>query len=97
MNIKQISKVLLMMAMAALYSAAVAASDKPIQHVQLPDVTSLEEAMTVFSETTLELQDKTELSATQLHEIHIITYSLEKAVAYFAENMKGEQQVTAKK
>ena len=27
---------------------------------------------------------------------HVITYSLEKAVAYFSKNMEGDQQVSAK-
>ena len=31
----------------------------------------------------------------ELLEIHMITYSLEKAVAFFAENLSGARQVTA--
>ena len=31
----------------------------------------------------------------ELHEIHVITYSLEKAVAFFAENLSGARQETA--
>lgn len=73
------------------------ASEKPTQHLQLPDVTTSEEAKKVFIETTSELQDKRELNQEELNEIHITTYSLEKAVAYFVENMKGDQQTEAKK
>lgn len=75
----------------------VVASDKPVQHLQLEDITTLDEAKRVFSETTAQIESKNKLDADELHDIHIITYSLEKAVAYFAENSTGEQQVTAKK
>ena len=73
------------------------AADKPTQHLQLPDVTSLAEAKTVFLETTSILQSKQELDAKELNKIHITTYSLEKAIAYFVENMNGDQQIEAKK
>jgi hypothetical protein len=72
------------------------ASDKPTQHLRLPDVTSLEEAKKVFLETTSVLQSKRELGAKELIEIHLTTYSLEKAIAYFVENMKSDQQIKAK-
>lgn len=72
------------------------ASEEPVQHLELADVTSYEEAKQVFTETTAKMQSKTKLNANELGEIHIITYSLEKAVAYFAENMEGEQKARAK-
>lgn len=72
------------------------AADKPTQHLQLPDVTSLEEAKKVFLETTSVLESKRELNAAELNDIHMTTYSLEKAIAYFVENTKGGQQVEAK-
>jgi hypothetical protein len=81
---------------AVLYSTHLPASEKPVQHLQLPDVTSYEEAKQVFSEITRELRKKHKLDEAELHEIHMTTYSLEKAVAYFAENMKGDQQAAAK-
>jgi len=37
------------------------------------------------------------LDAKELNEIHMTTYSLEKAIAYFAENTNGDQQVEAEK
>jgi hypothetical protein len=46
--------------------------------------------------TSEQLRTKTTLDALELHEIHIITYSLEKAVAFFAENLSGARQETAK-
>ena len=45
--------------------------------------------------TTEQLLAKTNLDALELHEIHMITYSLEKAVAFFAETLSGARQVTA--
>ena len=45
--------------------------------------------------TTEQLRAKTNLDALELHEIHMITYSLEKAVAFLAENLSGSRQVTA--
>jgi len=73
------------------------ASEKPTQHLKLPDVTSAEQATKVMKETTKKLKAKKELNAAELSEIHIITYSLEKSIAYFADNTKGDQQAIAKK
>ena len=101
MNMKAISLAFLSAALMGSYigthSADVSASDQPIQHLQLPDVTSYEEAKTVFSNTTLELQGKTQLDATELQEIHVITYSLEKALAYLVENTAGDRNAAASK
>lgn len=70
---------------------------KPVQHLKLPNITSEEKAVEVMRSTTDKLKGKAKLDATELGEIHIITYSLEKAIAYFAENTTGDQQATAKK
>lgn len=83
--------------LSSLTADKVFAADKPIQHLQLPEVTSLKEAKTVFAKTTAELQSKKKLDSAELHQIHMTTYSLEKAVAYFADNLLGGQQVAAKK
>jgi len=72
-------------------------AEKPIQHLKLPDITTEEQATAVMKATTLKLKAKKKLDATEMHEIHIITYSLEKAIAYFVENTKDDQQVTSKK
>ena len=45
--------------------------------------------------TTEQLRAKTNLDALELHEIHMITYSLENAVAFFAENLSGARKVIA--
>lgn len=73
------------------------ASEKPIQHLVLDDITSFKEAKSVFFNTTAQIEGKTSFNATELNDIHIITYSLEKAIAYFVENMKGAQQALADK
>ena len=66
--------------------------EKPIQHLKLDNILSLEEATTVFANEVAFIIGKKELTAGALHEIHMSTYSLEKAVAYFAENTEGESQ-----
>jgi len=87
---------LLIVLVAGLHTVS-AASDKSVQHIELADIDSFDEAKQVFSETTSQLQKKAKLDAVELQNIHIITYSLEKAVAYFVENMQGEQQIAATK
>ena len=37
------------------------------------------------------------LDAKELHEIHMITYKLEKGLQYFAKNLKGDQKKAAEK
>jgi len=79
MSIKHTSLALLIVFIVGLQIANGEPSDKPVQHLQLADIDSYEQAKQVFSNATLELQQKDKLDATELHEIHIITYSLEKA------------------
>ena len=69
--------------------------EKPIQHLKLEDVATESKAVEVMQSTTEQLRAKTKLDALELHEIHMITYSLEKAVAFFAENLSGARQVIA--
>ena len=78
------------------FSAPAFAIKDAVQHMHLPDLTSYEEAKKVFNQMTEELREKNKLDATELQEVHMITYSLEKAVAYFSKNMEGDQQVSAK-
>ena len=59
--------------------------EKPIQHLKLEDIATESSAVEVMQSTTEQLRAKTNLDALELHEIHMITYSLEKAVAFFAE------------
>lgn len=72
-------------------------AEKPVKHRIVDDINSYDEAKKVFSETTSKIKSKTKLDAQELHEIHMITYSLEKAVAYFADNFEGAQQASAGK
>ena len=70
-------------------------AEKPIQHLKLEDIATESSAVEVMQSTTEQLRAKTKLDALELHEIHMITYSLEKAVAFFAENLSGARQVIA--
>lgn len=73
------------------------AADGPIQHKQVADITDKAEAKKVFQESTEALKKQEKLTPEAMHEIHMITYSLEKSVAYFAENTKGKSQMLANK
>ena len=81
------------------FSLPVMASDEsheePVQHLDLADVTTLEEAKRIFTETTDQIRSKEKLDLTELQQIHVITYSLEKSVAYFVENTEGERHELA--
>lgn len=70
--------------------------EKPVQHIKASDVTSMQDAKNIFIEKTLEIKSKQKLDAAELHQIHFITYTLEKSVAYFSENLTGERQELAK-
>lgn len=70
--------------------------EKPVQHLKVLDVTSMQEAKEIFIEKTSEFRSKDEVDQAVLPEVHIITYTLEKSVAYFVENLDGERQDLAK-
>lgn len=72
------------------------ADKKPIQHLKVDDVSTMEEAERIFIDSTSKIREKTKLDVTELQEIHIITYTLEKSVAYLAQNLKGDRQDLAK-
>ena len=55
-----------------------------MQHLQLPDITTQSEAWDVLQATSKQLRNRHQLDASELNDIHMITYSLEKAIAYFA-------------
>ena len=71
--------------------------EKPVEHLKLKDITSADVAKKVFAEETAALKTKTKLDAKELHEIHMITYKLEKGLQYFAKNLKGDQKKAAEK
>jgi len=76
--------------------AADESTEKPTQHLQLADVQSMQEAKAIFIDKTAEIRSKRPLNLENASQIHIITYTLEKSVAFFAENLKGEKQAMAK-
>jgi hypothetical protein len=86
------------LALAFVFSGlAIASSDEePVEHLKIEDLTSMEEAERVFIEKTAEIRSNSELSEAQLQLIHILTYTLEKSVEYFAENLEGADQELAK-
>ena len=93
-------KQLALLVFTMLFSLSVLAVDEsneqPIQHLQIADVQSMEEAKEIFIDKTAEIRAKQPLTLENASQIHIITYTLEKSVAYFAENLKGEKQEQAK-
>jgi len=56
----------------------------------------MQEAKAIFIDKTAEIRSKRPLNLENASQIHIITYTLEKSVAFFAENLKGEKQAMAK-
>lgn len=93
-------KKITLLAFALLMSSSVLASggstEKPTQHLQVADVQTMQEAKAVFVDKTAEIRANTPLTLENAAHIHIITYNLEKSVAYFAENLQGEKQQLAK-
>ncbi len=69
------------------FASGVHDEEKPVQHFTVADVTNIQEAKRIFFETTESLEQKKRLDQKELHEIHIITYKLEKSVAYFSEHL----------
>ncbi|MGV2872771.1 DUF6746 family protein [Colwellia sp. E150_009] len=70
--------------------------EKPVQHLKVADLSSMEAAKNVFINSTAKIKSKNKLNVLELEQIHIITYSLEKSVAYFVKNLRGERQSLAK-
>ncbi|MCW9014190.1 MAG: hypothetical protein OQL06_10435 [Gammaproteobacteria bacterium] len=83
-----------------LFSFSVLATDeskeKPTQHLKVADVKSMKVAKEIFLDKTVEIRNKKILNLEEVLQIHVTTYSLEKSVAFFAANLKGEKQELAK-
>ena len=92
---KKLVLLLLALAFASPVLASGVSEEEPIQHLKIADVTSMEDAKKIFIDKTSEIKTYKKLDAAKLHQLHIITYSLEKSVAYFAENMKKENRKLA--
>ena len=93
-------KKLILLSFVMFFSLTILASEeskeKPTQHLKISNVTSMNDAKAIFLRKTLEIMDKKNISLKEASEIHVITYTLEKSVAYFAENLRGEKQSLAK-
>jgi hypothetical protein len=76
--------------------AADESKEKPTQHLQVANVQSMEEAKAIFLDKTAEIRAKIPLNLENASQIHIMTYTLEKSVGYFVENLSGEKQEQAK-
>lgn len=68
-----------------------------IKHLEVPEVTNADDAKKIFLERTAEITSKKALNTQELHEIHMATYHLETAVAYYAEHLKGKKKKAAEK
>lgn len=70
--------------------------EKAIKHIEVPKITSEDEARRVFFEETAKIDAIENFDETDLHQLHLITYSLEQSVFFFVENLTGAQQESAK-
>jgi len=90
---------LVLLLFTVIFSSLVLASgiskEEPVQHLKAADVTSMEDAKKIFITKTSDIKNMKSLDAAELQKIHVITYSLEKSVAYFADNLKDERQKLA--
>ena len=93
---KKLALLFLMLPLALNVQASDDTKEKPVQHLKIGEVTSMEKAKAIFIEKTAEIKSKKTLNPVELHEIHFITYSLEKSVAYYAKHLTGKKQQLAK-
>lgn len=70
--------------------------EKPIQHLKLESIDNANVAKSVFIKDTQTLRQKSVLTPKVLSEIHFLTYSLEKSIAYYVYNSEGDMQKLAK-
>jgi hypothetical protein len=73
-----------------------ASEDKPVQHLKLESISDAATAKSVFLQETAALKAKNKLDAQALQDIHIITYSLEKSVAFYTQSSNLSTQAEAK-
>jgi hypothetical protein len=77
---------------ASVITSCASSEEKPIQHLRIADIISMEEAKKTFIDKTSEMRNKKTLNAEELHQIHMLTYPLEKSVAYFVENLTDNKR-----
>ena len=92
---KRLTLLIFCLAFALQVMASGQSKEEPVQHLKISDVTSMIDAKKIFIEKTSEIKSKKSLDQLELQQIHIITYTLEKSVAYFVENLKGDRQELA--
>lgn len=92
-------RLLIALLFTAVFSNTIQASpvtqEKPVQHLKISKVSSAEEAERIFIEKTSEIKRLKNLDEDTLHQIHMITYTLEKSVEFFALNLDGDKQKLA--
>lgn len=69
--------------------------EQSIRHLKVDEIESIEVAIKKFYESTAAIKNKKLLNSSELHEIHVITYTLEKSIQFFINNLSGESQVLA--
>jgi len=70
--------------------------EKVVRHIEVSTITSEDEARRVFLEETAKIEGIEKFDEADLHQLHLITYSLEQSVFFFVENLTGVQQESAK-
>ncbi|WP_339340182.1 DUF6746 family protein [uncultured Oceanicoccus sp.] len=75
--------------------AGAAEGEQSIRHLKVDEIESIEVAIKKFYESTAAIKNKKLLNSSELHEIHVITYTLEKSIQFFINNLSGESQVLA--
>lgn len=73
-----------------------ASEQKPVQHLKLDSINDAATAKNVFLQETAALKAEKKLDAQALQDIHIITYSLEKSVAFYTQSTNQSIQAKAK-
>lgn len=66
-------------------------AEEPVRHLNVEEVTSAEVANDIFKRDTERLRQFSQFDAAELNDIHMITYSLETAVAFFVSNSSGDR------
>ena len=92
---KKLNLIIVLLSLSMASVATEVEPEKPVQHLKLPAVTTLNEAEQVFLKKTEELKSFEVFDASSLQEIHVITYSLEKSLAYYVKHLTGKNKSLA--
>jgi len=94
-KMKKLSLIIILFSFTSVLLADKVATEKPVQHLKLADLTSIDEAEKVFLEKNAELKSIKNFDEATLQEIHVITYSLEKSIGYYVKNLAGKHKSVA--